>query len=425
MLRALLSLLAECWAGGEAWEEEADGGGGGESRSKMYELFRRELCLPSEEDIALRGDEVAELREEYAYLAEAVHALFLQDLKYSVADVAKAFERYQANVFSVRRASHSLPTVASAVGLVASLFDHSCEPNCTFFFRPPPSGETGRVRIVVRALRPIAKGEKMTIAYTGDLYASPRERKAMMLSSHGFVCKCDACTRNEDLVGGILCPDCPRGAADGDDCVMELHAAGDASFFKCNKCTVTRPLRDVQALGGRLQRLHGNGMQLLRANKTKEGRKMLEGELLPLGNKVLASGHMLLVQTYAALLTVANMEQDRAAVVVYASALIRALESYSPALRATVSRLESRLAAGADAEDEAAASEAESKSFGLPMGDGRPLVDLEALGALYDLKGRTDASGDADKGSNEMVRLSRALLRFSRMADVELPPANE
>ncbi|KAI9137722.1 hypothetical protein BKA69DRAFT_1127865 [Paraphysoderma sedebokerense] len=74
-----------------------------------------------------------------------------------------------------------------AIGLfpLASMFNHSCKPNCIF------SG-TKHGQIVVRTQSPVSAGEELTISYI-DLYQSKDARREELLTTKFFWCPCERC----------------------------------------------------------------------------------------------------------------------------------------------------------------------------------------------------------------------------------------
>lgn len=88
------------------------------------------------------------------------------------------------NVFVI---SVSNGTIGKKMGLVTSLFNHSCAPNIF-------NGLNGDTDVFI-AVRPIKKGDQVFVTYKlGDL---PTQLRQMMLQAKfGFICKCDKCDGN-------------------------------------------------------------------------------------------------------------------------------------------------------------------------------------------------------------------------------------
>ncbi|CAE7336990.1 Smyd3 [Symbiodinium pilosum] len=79
-----------------------------------------------------------------------------------------------------------------------SRINHSCAPNCVFTNSP---GRWG-----LRTLRPIAKGEELTISYLGEELLLPTsQRKWLLWRSKCFVCQCLRCTSTEDPLRDRAC----------------------------------------------------------------------------------------------------------------------------------------------------------------------------------------------------------------------------
>ena len=67
---------------------------------------------------------------------------------------------------------------------VLALCNHSCWPNCAVMFE-------GRVASL-RALRPIRKGEELSISYI-ELALPTSERRRMLQDGYCFHCQCSRC----------------------------------------------------------------------------------------------------------------------------------------------------------------------------------------------------------------------------------------
>mmetsp|Transcript_4470 Transcript_4470/g.28487 ORF Transcript_4470/g.28487 Transcript_4470/m.28487 type:complete len:477 (-) Transcript_4470:337-1767(-) len=79
------------------------------------------------------------------------------------------------------------PCSGSAFYAVHSCLNHSCDPN-TAALLPENDGEA---QAIIQCLKPIAKGEELTISYI-DLDAGWEERQEM-LADYGFHCCCNRC----------------------------------------------------------------------------------------------------------------------------------------------------------------------------------------------------------------------------------------
>ena len=75
----------------------------------------------------------------------------------------------------------------------ASFFNHSCRPNCEVF-------ETGSV-LSVHAQRDVSLGEELSIAYI-DCNQRLRARRQQLQQTYFFHCRCDRCSREEQLEAG-------------------------------------------------------------------------------------------------------------------------------------------------------------------------------------------------------------------------------
>jgi hypothetical protein len=109
---------------------------------------------------------------------------------------------------------------------VGMLFNHSCDPSASSSFL----GRTWRLH----ALKPIAKGEEVSIAYT-ELYAGPAERQAALKAKKAFECACSRCTQ----------PPPSDAELDGWTCTAEgraCHGGVPPSVTRCVACNAVHKL---------------------------------------------------------------------------------------------------------------------------------------------------------------------------------------
>ena len=111
---------------------------------------------------------------------------------------------------------------------VAALINHSCEPNAIVGFN--------RGVMSVRAIRPIAAGEEVTVSYT-ELYRPVAIRSASLKDRKGFQCTCSRCLRDTGasaiaLVGAYAC--CSGAVCPG-------WAVANDSRIVCTLCGTVRP----------------------------------------------------------------------------------------------------------------------------------------------------------------------------------------
>ncbi|KAJ1623195.1 hypothetical protein T492DRAFT_912802 [Pavlovales sp. CCMP2436] len=87
---------------------------------------------------------------------------------------------------------------------MGSRLNHSCAPNCSRTI-----GDDGR--LVVRALRPIAKDEELTVSYLEPaMLLRPAAVRNAMLAPRGFACSCERCSGFDDA-RSFACLACARG----------------------------------------------------------------------------------------------------------------------------------------------------------------------------------------------------------------------
>ena len=87
---------------------------------------------------------------------------------------------------------------------VGSRVNHSCDPNCC-----RTVGADGR--LIIRAVRPIARGEEIKISYlVPQALLSPAAERNRRLRQYGFACTCSRCSGCDDT-RGFCCPSCTAG----------------------------------------------------------------------------------------------------------------------------------------------------------------------------------------------------------------------
>mmetsp|Transcript_30227 Transcript_30227/g.54336 ORF Transcript_30227/g.54336 Transcript_30227/m.54336 type:complete len:81 (-) Transcript_30227:26-268(-) len=75
----------------------------------------------------------------------------------------------------------------------ACLFNHSCQPNCSWSLSPT-SG-----KMEVWTVLPVRRGQELTISYLGDdVQADRTQRQALIRQNWNFDCRCRKCQREGD-----------------------------------------------------------------------------------------------------------------------------------------------------------------------------------------------------------------------------------
>lgn len=105
-------------------------------------------------------------------------------------DIRRVYFAIKLNAFNVKKSEGSA-AFASGLYPTLALFNHSCDPNCGIQYMP-----NAKIRLV--ALRDIAAGEELTIAYTKP-YERKSVRQATLKKNFFFTCNCTACQNDVDL----------------------------------------------------------------------------------------------------------------------------------------------------------------------------------------------------------------------------------
>lgn len=161
--------------------------------------------------------------------------------------VARLLAQIGCNAFTITDGDAEVLGVGLFLGAVSA--NHSCDPNCHQIFEGP--------NIRLRALRPIAPGEELTIGYI-DISNTRKLRQEALLEGYGFECACSRCSsleeqwRETQVVGWA----CPRRGCLG-ACVEEPQGAALFRAWRATRdgiveCNESRA-RVCTACGARLE----------------------------------------------------------------------------------------------------------------------------------------------------------------------------
>ncbi|KZV74907.1 SET domain-containing protein [Peniophora sp. CONT] len=112
----------------------------------------------------------------------------------------------------------------TCVGAVASRFNHNCSPSASYNFNVPSFS------MEIHAVRPIAKGEEITVAYT--TLAVPAATRQVDLKPYGFACSCPACkdpaTSDKERARVLTCllPKTSQGVKYAEEALAAYEATG-------------------------------------------------------------------------------------------------------------------------------------------------------------------------------------------------------
>jgi hypothetical protein len=103
------------------------------------------------------------------------------------------YQRIQGCAHAVTDMSRPLgvQTVGRAIYCGQSFYNHACAPNAYLSCR-------GGIEARVYAVRPIEKGEVVTLSYIPMSGMDRTERRQLLTSSFHFTCQCDACVNHDD-----------------------------------------------------------------------------------------------------------------------------------------------------------------------------------------------------------------------------------
>ena len=139
--------------------------------------------------------------------------------------VARLLAQIGCNAFTITDGDAAVLGVGLFLGAVSA--NHSCDPNCHQVFEGP--------HIHLRALRPIAPGEELTIGYV-DISSTRDIRQEALLEGYGFECTCSRCSSLEEQwrERQVLGWACPRRGCVG-ACVEESKGAALFRAWRATK----------------------------------------------------------------------------------------------------------------------------------------------------------------------------------------------
>ena len=146
-------------------------------------------CSAADELVA-HFDELSEAQQGHAHnMAETARWCLTGDARQSRESHAKQAALLWCNSFDAVDAETGASLGEGLWPSLALGLNHSCEPNCDFHWEPENAGA-----ICVRALRNVAAGEVLSIAYLNLFSAKRREH---LRSTYFFTCRCRRCTSRE------------------------------------------------------------------------------------------------------------------------------------------------------------------------------------------------------------------------------------
>ncbi len=235
-----------------------------------------------------------------------------------------------ANSHGLNRTNPANESLGFGIFPLGALFNHSCLPNCTYANEGP--------QLVFRLLRPVPEGEELCVNYT-ELYAARDQRRAELLASKSFTCRCRRCTRTpageeetrlltaDPFVSAVRCDQTPGCPGLLHECELLTDRVGDrAAPWECSACharstyghlldTHLTPLRDRL---GQAMLLYAKGLSGGAAASLRD----TFASLLQTALTRLHSSHALVFHCYLPLINCCSVLKDYPAKENYARALV-------------------------------------------------------------------------------------------------------
>ena len=142
------------------------------------------------DELVSHFDELSEAQQGHAYnMAETARWCLTGDARQSRETLAHQAAMLWCNSFDVVDAETGVSLGEGVWPSLALGLNHSCEPNCDFLWEPENAGAR-----CVRALRDIAAGEVLSIAYLNLFSAKRREH---LRCTYFFTCRCRRCAARD------------------------------------------------------------------------------------------------------------------------------------------------------------------------------------------------------------------------------------
>lgn len=257
---------------------------------------------------------------------------------------------------------------------ISSIFNHSCEPNCTFVGNPFGI-------LTVRTLRPIKKGEELCFSYV-DLYQGRDDRRHDLATTKFFYCECDRCGKKDSVLpkthkdvylDGVVCKDCGKGVMISEKLNAKEDEVRTCSLSCGGSTKVTE--KEFNEIQMNATRDFSNAYQHIRERNYGEARKALEAFMDKYeSSKILHPFHYHLFNALIPLMNCCNYQEDLEASIKYNRLILKKMEEssvYPPnypevsdfwfSLGETMEKLAQKLIAAAKVADKKSGSKSKSK----------------------------------------------------------------
>ncbi|KAJ3060849.1 hypothetical protein HDU98_003193 [Podochytrium sp. JEL0797] len=252
--------------------------------------------------------------------AEDFHQHLPSELNISVSDIVSLACRINSN-------SHGIvdPTGNTngevGVGLfpLASMFNHSCEPNCSFV-------SSAHGKLIIRTLRPVEEGEEVCVSYV-DLCTPRDDRRGKLLETKHFWCMCPRCEPSKEstllavdsYLDGLLCTDCKSPDA--------FHNSHDD--FRCTHCSHQISKEQHTETSHDAEASYNNAYDLFKARYNDSAITAFH-QFLDKARDVLHPGHQLFLNAYATMTSAYMRLRDFVSVAKFGRLAIEAMQLCVP-----------------------------------------------------------------------------------------------
>mmetsp|Transcript_38904 Transcript_38904/g.126180 ORF Transcript_38904/g.126180 Transcript_38904/m.126180 type:complete len:390 (-) Transcript_38904:272-1441(-) len=163
------------------------------------------------------------------------------------------------------------------LGLLTSMMQHDCTPSA----HVTVGSEAGGSLLSLRTCRDVAQGEPLSISYVVS-YQPTADRRAQLLSQHGFRCACHRCEQAPELVRCFVCHSCgeaPSSPVASDEGCRSLvcFGCGDTTSLDDESWAELLAAERSSDLGECMRRLHPYHHKMVAAYRSNIGRVPIAG----------------------------------------------------------------------------------------------------------------------------------------------------
>jgi len=226
-----------------------------ETKNPLWDILTEWFC-PAEA--------LAEAKETAAILHEFLPSPWSELI--TLAEVNRLLAVYDVNSLISQVAGEAPRTCLFPYG---RLLEHGCSPNSQVCFVV----EGGITTLQLNCLRPIKKGEPVSISYI-PVYKPTAMRRELLLARYFFYCQCKQCTELPDLCRAFVCWFCPKNKKD-QGVVVPCGDGSRLDQWQCLQCGQHPTAEKVHEMLGAEE-----AITRIKADKTIGMYKLIDNEIV-------------------------------------------------------------------------------------------------------------------------------------------------